>query len=268
VGALELTQRWASRLKTDVAANLAFFTRLPIRVAGTPFNFAAIAWAAPLAGAIVGLTGAATMFIAAELGLPYFVVAALALTATIAINGAMHEDGLADVADGFGGGATREQKLAIMRDSRLGAYGAIAVALSLLLRFAALASALRFGLGFAAAAMVVSGACARAGALAPLALLKPARPDGLGANAARGLDFSHYLEAILVALAVAVVMGALSLGVTRAVFALIVGAAAAHGVAALARRQIGGQTGDVAGAAAQAAETASLIALMIWVRAR
>ncbi len=266
MGALELTLRWASRLKTDVAANLAFFTRLPIRGVGAGLDFALTAWAAPLAGAIIGLVGAAAMVIAAELGLPYFVVAALALTASISVNGAMHEDGLADVADGFGGGDTREEKLAIMRDSRLGAYGAVAVALSLLLRFAALASALRFGLGFAAAAMIASGAAARAGALAPLALLKPARADGLGASAARGLDFSHYLEALLVALAVAALMGALALGVTRAVFALIVGGAAAHGVAAMARRQIDGQTGDVAGAAAQAAEAATLVALLIWVR--
>ena len=263
MGALEA----ATRLRGDVAANLAFFTRLPIADAGAAPNFRQIAWAAPLAGAIVGAIGAAALFIGAELGLPDIVDATLGLSASIAAAGALHEDGLADVADGFGGGATREAKLAIMRDSRLGAYGAIAVGLSLILRIGALSAAMSQGVGFAVAAMLLTGAVARAGALAPLAFAAPARSDGAGASAARGITPSQFFQALAVALVLAVALGLAGLGVLRALFAVLIAAGAAQGVVTLAERQIGGQTGDVAGAAAQAAEAAALVALLIWLRA-
>ena len=99
--------------------------------------------------------------------------------------GALHEDGLADVADGFGGGATRARKLEIMRDSRIGAYGAIAIALALILRVGALAAALDGGFWRAALSLMLVAALSRAAALTPLALLPPARADGAGAAAGR-----------------------------------------------------------------------------------
>ena len=266
MGALDALARFAPRLKNDVAANLAFFTRLPMTVTTAP-DFARIAWAAPLAGAIVGAIGAVALFIGSELGLPDFVDAAMAVAVSVAATGAMHEDGLADLADGFGGGATREAKLAIMRDSRLGTYGAVAVGLSLLLRVGAIAAALPQGLGFAVAAMLASAALARAAAFAPLAQSAPARADGAGASAARGVNKSHYFQAFGVASILALALGLAALGVWRALFACLVAAGAAQAVVALAQRHIGGQTGDVAGAAAQAAEIAALVALLIWLRA-
>ena len=123
--------------------------------------------------------------LAHRLGLPPIVAAGLAIAALAASTGALHEDGLADVADGFGGGATRERKLEIMRDSRIGAFGATALALSLILRTGALAAALSAGLGFAAASLVLVSGVSRAGALFPLALLDPARSEGAGASAGR-----------------------------------------------------------------------------------
>src|SRR6202030_2053805 len=78
--------------------------------------------------------------VAHKIGSPPWVAAALAVAATLAVTGALHEDGLADTADGFGGGDTREQKLAIMRDSRIGTYGVCALILSLLIRADAIAS--------------------------------------------------------------------------------------------------------------------------------
>ncbi len=260
VGALTAA---AARLGADIAANLAFFTRLPIPDAGAAPDFRRIAWAAPLAGALVGALGAAILAAGAWLGLPRLVTAALATAAAVVVSGAMHEDALADVADGFGGGATREAKLEIMRDSRLGSYGAAALALALTLRVAALAGALNQGLGFSVSAIVLGAASARTAALAPLAILPPARRDGAGASAARGVEPRHFAQSFVVAFALAVGLGALTLGVTRAIFSLLAGAAAAYGVAALARRQIGGQTGDVAGAAAEIAEIATLVALLM-----
>ncbi len=107
-----------------------------------PLDFNRIAWAAPVAGVIVGLIGAGALGLTRLFGLPPLLCAGLATAAMVAATGALPEDGLSDVAGGFGGGSTRERKLEIMRDSRIGAYGAVALALVLILRAAALASAL------------------------------------------------------------------------------------------------------------------------------
>jgi adenosylcobinamide-GDP ribazoletransferase len=258
----------ATRLVVDVAANLGFFTRLPSPAfAQAKPDWPQIAWAAPLAGAIVGAIGGLTLGIAlVGLDLPPMVSATLAVAALTLVTGALHEDGLADVADGFGGGATREAKLAIMRDSRIGAFGATALGLGLILRIAAIAALTRSGLGFAVAGITLAGAAARAGALAPLALLPPARSDGAGAGAL-GVDGSHLTAAALSLIAVAGVAGILALDVTRALFACVIAAAVGYGACALARRPIGGQTGDVAGASAQICEMAALCALLIGGRA-
>ncbi len=253
----------AGRLTRDLTANLRFFTRLPLpAIESGPPDWPRIAWAAPLAGAIVGAIGGFSLIVTDELSLPPFVGAALAVAALVATTGALHEDGLADVADGFGGGATREDKLAIMRDSRLGAFGAVALILALLLQVAAVAGLLRFGLGFAFAGLVLANAAARAGALVPLALLSPARADGAGA-AGGGLEGSHLTAAALSVVAVAVATGLPWLGLFRALFAAVLAGSSAYAVSTLARRQIDGQTGDVTGAAALVSEIVGLCALLI-----
>jgi adenosylcobinamide-GDP ribazoletransferase len=255
------------RLAGDLAANLGFFTLLPLPVsARMKPDWPRIAWAAPLAGAAIGACGGVALELARMMELPPLVGATLAIGALSWLTGALHEDGLADVADGFGGGATREAKLAIMRDSRVGAFGALALGFSLLLRVGALAAMTRLGSGFAFAGLALAGAAARAGALAPLALLPPARADGAGAGAT-GLDGAHLTAAALALVAVALLSGLFALDVTRALFACVLAAAAAYGVTALARRQIGGQTGDVAGASAQISEIVVLCALLIGGRA-
>ena len=94
---------------------------------GAPLDINRVAWAAPVAGAAVGLAGALVLALAAKLGLPALMSAGFATAALVLATGGLHEDGIADVADGFGGGATRADKLEIMRDSRIGAYGALAL---------------------------------------------------------------------------------------------------------------------------------------------
>src|SRR6266849_5449991 len=134
--------RWLRRLVSDLAISLAFCTRLPVwhpAPFGGP-DIARASWAMPLAGVLVGAIGALAYGLAHALGLPVLAAAALALAATLAATGCLHEDGLADTTDGLGGGATRERKLEIMRDSRIGTYGACALVLSLMLRWSALAS--------------------------------------------------------------------------------------------------------------------------------
>jgi adenosylcobinamide-GDP ribazoletransferase len=212
----------------------------------------------PVAGALIGLLGALVLGLAANLGLAPLPAATLAIAALLLVTGAMHEDGLADLADGFGGGATPERKLQIMRDSRIGTYGAAALVISLLLRVGTLAGLVATDLGLAVTVLVAAGAVSRTAGLLPLALLPPARASGSGFAAA-----TPSLQSLQVAAALALACACLPLlagaSLPRIIAACIAAALAAYSVSALARRQIGGQTGDVAGAAQQAAEIAVLL---------
>ena len=230
--------------------------------AAAPLDIDRIAWAAPVAGVAVGLIGALVLGVTALLGLPLLLRAAFATAALVAATGALHEDGLADVADGFGGGATRARKLEIMRDSRIGAYGAIAIALALILRIGALTAALDGGFWRATLSLMLVAALSRAAALTPLALLPPARADGAGAAA--GLLNSNALAGAWgSALVIAVALGLVALGLAHVLLAALISGAGAWAMVAMARRAIGGQTGDVAGAAQQCGEIAAWCGLLI-----
>ncbi|PZF79116.1 adenosylcobinamide-GDP ribazoletransferase, partial [Jiangella anatolica] len=119
-------------------AAVAFLTRLPVGSSPAPLDRAG-AWF-PLVGLLVGSVGLGVWWVADGLAGP-LVAAVAAVLATVIVTGALHEDGLADTADGLWGGSTRERRLEIMRDSRLGTYGALALAGDLLLRVAVLATA-------------------------------------------------------------------------------------------------------------------------------
>lgn len=228
-------------------------------------DFGRAARVAPLAGAVLGGVGAVGLTIFDfVLGLPPWIAAVLALTVVIASSGALHEDGLADIADGFGGGYTQQRKLDIMRDSRIGTFGALALVLSVLVRAGALAALIeRYGLGGGAAVLIAVGAASRGFGLLPLAALPTARTDGL-AHAVGTPPRS----AILTALGLATLLGAIGpalagIGVLRGLFACAAAAAASLWLTRLARKQIGGQTGDVSGAAQQLSEIAFLLALLV-----
>jgi adenosylcobinamide-GDP ribazoletransferase len=251
----------------DLAACLRFFSRLPlpsVKFAGgayAPPNLSRLAPMVPIAGALLGAIGALTLALAHGLQLPPLVCATIAVSALVLVTGALHEDGLADVADGFGGGATRERKLEILRDSRIGAFGAAALALSLMLRVFLLAALLEHGPGAAAAGLVLAGAVSRGAALLPLALLPAARAEGLGAT--NRLDAGRAFAAGLVGFIVAAALGLAFLGFGRAMLAFLLALAAALAMTWIAWRQIGGQTGDVAGATQQMAEIACLFGLLM-----
>jgi adenosylcobinamide-GDP ribazoletransferase len=232
----------------DCKVALAFLTRLPVRQeqAWPDADLAASVPLFAVVGALIGLAGGLAYALASWLGLPPWPAAALALATTIGATGALHEDGLADMADGFGGGRTREDKLRIMRDPRTGSYGTIALCLALLARAGALV-ALAEPL-HVMTALVTAGAVSRAALPAVMVSLPQARSNGMAARA----DRPHPLRAAAAALIAVLIAGALLDQAAPA--ALLGGAAAALAVARLARRQIGGYTGDVLGAVQQAAE--------------
>jgi adenosylcobinamide-GDP ribazoletransferase len=254
---MTISQSWLADRAAEFLASLAFCTRLPLSrttpVAGDAP--AKAAWAFPLAGLVVGLIGAIVYALARKFGLPPWPGAALAVAATVLVTGALHEDGLADTADGFGGGATREQKLDIMRDSHIGVYGVCAVVLSLLLRVAALASLPNGHL--VVWALIAAHAAARATMPALMFLLPPARSDGLSFDAGQPPSDGTAAAAVL-----GFVILAFCLHPGRAIVALIFLFIVVALMAWLARRQIDGQTGDVLGALEQVSEiTILLVAL-------
>jgi adenosylcobinamide-GDP ribazoletransferase len=232
-------------------------TRLPVasrEPEGAPQEgvVAASCWAFPAVGAGIGFLAAGAMMLATLFGLHNAAAALFGLVAAGLVTGAMHEDGLADTADGFGGGKTRDEKLAIMRDSRQGSYGIIALIVTIGLRAVALTT-----IGDpidGALALIAAHAASRAALPPALYLMRPAREDGLGATAGRPT-----LTATLVAIAIGAAVALAMLGPLRGVVALIVMGAAVAGAAVLAQRQIGGYTGDVLGAFQQIGEIVMLL---------
>jgi adenosylcobinamide-GDP ribazoletransferase len=238
----------------EFAIATAVLTRLPVgAVSPAEGAVAAAGWAFPLVGAGIGGLAALGFLVAELLGCGSAPAGLIAVAAGIAVTGALHEDGLADTADGFGGGRSREDKLAIMRDSRHGTFGVLALVLSVALRAAALGTIgdpIRAGL-----ALVAAHAASR-GALPPLMrILMPARADGLGAVAGRPSRTVAIIAAALgAALGLALLgprTGAIALGLSGGALAL---------AAMLARQQIGGYTGDVLGFFQQIGEIVMLLA--------
>lgn len=251
---------WPAPLRGARAAFI-LFSRLP--VGGFPFSSGDWHWAPahlPLVGAVVGSASAAAFSVGSGLHLPPLVTATVTLALSLWLTGALHEDGLADAADGLGGAPhDRERALAIMKDSRIGSYGACALVLSLLLRagaIAALAPASWF-------ALVYVHAWARVGPVW-LLLSQPyvnERPDAKsqGMFATRWVHLATALGWGSIAAGLAVGAGWLS------ALAVIVGALAPLATSVVLgrhfRQRIGGVTGDLLGMAEQVAEAASWLAL-------
>lgn len=232
----------------------AFLTRLPIEAPpaaeGSGF-LARAAPALPVVGAAIGTAGGLVYALAAAMGLPPLASAFAALACLAILTGALHEDGLADFCDGIGGGRDRHDRLRIMRDSHNGTFGTLALVSSVGLRAALLAAVA--APGPVLLAMAAAGALSR-GALPPLmALLPPVRASGLAAAAG-----TPDRRAVLIAMAIAAALAWACLGFGPAVAAFAAAALAAAAVALLARRVLGGHTGDVLGACQQAAEIAVL----------
>ena len=238
----------------ELTASIVFLTRLPFARAMpiTGADIAQAVWAFPIAGILIGLIGALVYALAHRAGLPAWPAATLTVLATLAATGCLHEDGLADTADGFGGGKTRERKLDIMRDSRIGTYGVCALAMSILLRVSALASLADPGL--VVPALIAAHGAARATMPAFMFLVPPARRDGLsfdvGAPPRTGVTIAGALGVLILAICLGPALGIAALILLLAVIALM---------AWLSIAQIEGQTGDVLGAVEQVSEIVILL---------
>jgi adenosylcobinamide-GDP ribazoletransferase len=230
---------------------VSFLTRVPTGT-GTrePAQLARFVPWFPVVGAGVGLTVAA-VYAGASALLPALPAATVAVVAGVGLTGAFHEDGLGDTADAFGGGRDRDSTARIMQDPRLGTFGVLAVAASLLLRVGAVAT---LAPAAAAAALPAAHALSRAAAVAAMTAFPPAAETGLGATYVRALSRRRALAGAGAGLAAAVVL----LG-TWALLAAATAALGAWLLGQLARRRIGGLTGDVLGAVQQLGEIAVLL---------
>ena len=244
-----------------LATSLALLTRVPL----PSFLFSdgvstdRAVWAFPVVGALIGVAVWALLSLLSGFGFHPFAVAVVVVAAGLLITGALHEDGLADVADGLGGGDPA-RRLEIMKDSRLGAFGVLALVLTVLLKVGvvfALADPLKPGL--ALALLVGAAAWSRALMTAIWAALPPANPGGL---ASVRPDVRQAAIALAIALGLLFILRLLMPGTGFLLGAVVLAAVVAGLFALFARWQFGGVTGDVCGAAQVLAELAFFAAAL------
>ncbi len=229
-----------------------FLTRIPAPMPTAGRLDAAVAWF-PTVGALIGTITAAVVLAASQV-LAMSVAAALAVLVGVLITGAFHEDGLADIADAFAGGWSVEERLRILNDPRHGTYGVAALSGSLIIRILAVAALVP---AVAAAGLIAAHTLARTIAVASMKSGRLARPDGLGAGYVSSVSTHRTLIAVISGLAITTaVIGWWVIPVT------VVAGVAAAVVIVLARRRIGGLSGDVLGAIEQIAEIAVLVTVV------
>ena len=246
---------------------LQFFTRIPVTgrlaqwVGFSPAMLRASAAWLPAVGGLVGAVGAAVFFGALAIW-PAPVAALLCTIATVLLTGAFHEDGLADVADGLGGSQNRERALDIMKDSRIGAFGALALVLALGLKIALLSTLAMQGTAFAAAVAVLTAHVLSR--LAPLAVMRWLPYVGGEASKSRPLADAlsgHALGIALLCSLPAVGLLVFAHGAATGMAALLAGAMYTWIMASWFRRRLGGFTGDCLGAMQQVVELVVYLAL-------
>lgn len=245
------------RIAQDMRTAVQFLTRIP--VGNVPYDPDALSRALlwfPLVGALAGAAAGAVHWLAAKELSP--MLSALAtLVVLVLLTGAFHEDGLADTADGLGGGWSRERSLEIMRDSRIGSYGTIALVLSLLARWLLLSN-LQPGAFFQT--VVVAHVLCRWTALPLSFFLGPARgQDGQSARVAQRVTVRTLLFGTLLAIVVSAVMLR-----WKAWLPLLVAAVSSLIGGAYFHKRLGGITGDCFGAANQIVEIAIYLCGVVY----
>lgn len=251
-------------------AAFVFLTRIP--VGGFPYARADFHWAPgyfPLVGLVIGSLGSAVLAAARTLGFGPWVAATLAVTATVFCTGAFHEDGLADTADAFGGSHGGKRALEILKDSRIGAFGALSLVLSQVLRIATVAE---FFAADVAAELVffafpLSHVLGRTGPVWLMAFLPYVTgPEAKGATVAEGPKTKPALLATLLGASGTALAVFFGLELTHALAALLATAMTALFLGRWYRRKLGGLAGDLLGAQEQVTEIAVLLAILASAR--
>ncbi|MEM1086963.1 MAG: adenosylcobinamide-GDP ribazoletransferase [Pseudomonadota bacterium] len=213
----------------------------------------------PIVGALIGGLSAG-VFCLANILFPVLITLLLAIAAGLLITGAFHEDGLADTFDGIGGGLTRDKALSIMKDSRLGTYGTLALVTALALKFMAL---IALPLAFIPIALIAGHGLSRLSSVLVIATSRYVRDEGTGKPVASGVSTASLVVVITTgtlifalfcvwAPAVAALCGLAGLGIGHALMRLFF------------EPKLGGYTGDTLGAIQQASEIGFYLGLVAW----
>ena len=210
----------------------------------------------PLVGALVGGIAAAVLYAASHIWTP-LITAILCVAASMAVTGCFHEDGLADTADGIGGGQTRDRRLEIMKDSRLGTYGASVLILNLGLKVACLSTLVAINPILAVIGLIGSNTFGRTAAVMAMAIMPYGGHHGM---AKEGKPDKTSSLNVIIALAFGI-LSVIALPSFAAPVAVLAGLTTAAVPALLAWRLLGGRTGDVLGAVEQCFEIGFLLAL-------
>lgn len=248
----------------DLARSVAFLSRIPVAdrfFLGQTGSFSRTIRAFPLAGALIALAPALVLYFSSQVSDP-LLCALIAVSLMTVMTGGLHEDGLADAADGLGGGRDRGHSLTIMKDSRIGSYGVIALILGFGLRIASLAALARVDASLSAVSMLAAASVSRALMIQHWSALPPARPEGVAA-AVGAPEPSAKNVALLSGALIGLIFIASHLGPFVALFVLVIAAAFGQGFTAFVRRKIGGHTGDTIGATQQISEIAVLATLAL-----
>ena len=243
------------RVIDDVRLCIAFSTRLPVgRLGDDPSTISHALRVAPVAGTLIALVAALVLFAAELSSLPPLAGAFVTLLAVFWFTGGLHEDGLADFADGLGVTGGPRRRLEVMRDSRVGTFGVVAIVTSFGLRAAALAEIAPDGA--ALSALLAAYAFSRALFTPAMLFLPPARPDGLSGALAK-----PSMTDALVSLALGLVIVLAARGLSEGLLLALLGLAAAGALLLVARWKLGGYTGDVLGAKQQVVEIVFLLSM-------
>jgi len=235
----------------DIAAAFSLLTRLPVPVdhARAGQRAAAAVWAYPLVGAVVGAIAGALGSLLYTFGVTAGIAAAVVLAVMMLLTGALHEDGIADCADGLAGGMTRARRLEIMKDSRVGAFGAAALGVFILARWSGIEALLPTDAPLVFAAI---GAVSRLPMVLAMAIMPLARKDGMAAGVG-GAPMVSVVVAIILCAGICVMLTGYS-GVWMMFWACLTPIL----LWIAAWRSIGGYTGDILGGSQQIAEVAAL----------
>lgn len=265
-----------SAWRQDIIDCITFFSRLPVppflgkMTEGMP-DMPRATRAMPIVGLLLGLIALvpATLFdvLAFTAPLPALLLAAMTIATMAIVTGGLHEDGFSDVADGFWGGQTKERKMEIMKDSRLGAYGAIALMMSILIRVSILAYLFEhYGVQVGGIAYLVTCIASRVPILHVWYTLPAARKDGISASIGQPNGQSYAIGVAMGALVTA--MGIVPFfGFLAALSAFTMLVLSAMLVVKVARKHLDGQTGDVLGSSQQLGEMAFGVGLLLFASA-
>jgi adenosylcobinamide-GDP ribazoletransferase len=239
----------------ELRAAFALLTRLPVSHLSLPAPDSAsdAVWAFPIVGAVIGAIGGVCFWLLGLIGCPPLAASLFALLAMVLATGALHEDGLADCADGLAG-QTPDKRLAIMRDHVVGSYGALALIFAVAIQVAAIDALLLPRL--VAAGLIAIGAVSRLVPVLIMASVPSARIDGMSASAGRPGNAETAIAALI---AFAIAWLALPFG--YAVLVMLIAALSAFLLGSFARARLGGQTGDVLGAGVLVCAVIGLTAL-------